>query len=88
VNQFPESEPSPDQEVLPSTLHKLIRSTRTKAFLLNNGTWAKDIQKAAQFANFSLAHAAIQKFELRDIELYYAFNEHATSQYDFAISLQ
>jgi hypothetical protein len=68
-------------------MHRLLRSKRTKAFLTAHGEWTDKIHNANHFPNHSLARVAVQKLQLRDMELYYSFNERATSQYDFAISL-
>ena len=68
-------------------MHKLIRSKPTKAFLTPGGHWTNQVRKAAHFPDQSLANAAIRKFQLHDVELYYLFGEHAVSQYDFTISL-
>jgi hypothetical protein len=69
-------------------MRKLIRSKATKTFLTTDGQWTDQVQKAAHFPEQSEARAAVQKFKLFDVEFYYSFSEHATSDYDFALSLQ
>ncbi len=70
-----------------STLRKLVRSKRTKAFLTPSGAWTNEIQDAAYFSDPLLARAAAEKFQLRDVELYYLFTDHVNSRYDFTLPL-
>jgi hypothetical protein len=69
-------------------MRKLIRCKRTQNFLTKDGTWSSDFQKAAEFADPPEAHAAVEQFQLQEVEMYYSFHEDATSQYDFAIPLK
>ena len=66
---------------------KLIRSTTTKAFLTSEGQWTDNVQHAEHFPDFFRAEAAVQKFRLHGVELYFLFNRYSTSQYDFTLPL-
>jgi len=68
-------------------MRKLIRSKATRRFLTTDGHWTGKVDNAGRFSDESLVRAAMQIFHLHDVELYYLFGEHATSEYDFAISL-
>jgi hypothetical protein len=68
-------------------MSKLVRSKATSQFLTIHGLWTDKIENAARFANQLLAQAAVHTFGLHNVELYYLFDEQATSQYDFTISL-
>ena len=70
------------------TMSKLIRSKATKRFLTTDGHWTAEVDNAERFFDQSLVSAAIHKFQLHDVELYYLFGEHGPSEYDFAISLR
>ena len=72
-----------------STLSKLIRSKATKSFLTKDGLWTNNVENAAHFHDRSLALAAARKFHLseEEVELYYLFNEHTPTQYDFTLPL-
>ena len=72
--------------VLP--MFKLIRSNATRHFLTTDGRWTRKVANAARFPEESLLRAAVEKFQLRDVELYYLLWEGATSQFDFAIPLR
>jgi hypothetical protein len=67
---------------------KLIRCKATKRFLTKRGNWTHKLVDAARFLNLSLAQAAVHKFQLREVELYYLFSEDALSQYDFTLALE
>ena len=69
-------------------MHKLIRSKATRHFLTTDGHWTGKVDNAAQFPEESLVRAAVKKFQLHDVELYYQFWEDGTSQYDFTIPLR
>ena len=69
-------------------MFKLIRSKATRHFLTTDGHWTGKVEKAARFSEESLVRAAVQKFQLHNVELYYLFWEDATSQFDFAIPLR
>jgi hypothetical protein len=68
-------------------MFKLIRSKVTKLFLTKHGSWTSQLKDATQFPDDSMAHTAVQKLRLRNVELYYLFDLRATSKYDFVISL-
>jgi hypothetical protein len=70
------------------TMSKLIRSKATRHFLTTDGHWTGKVESAARFPEESLVRAAVQKFHLHDVELYYLFWEDGTSQFDFAIPLR
>jgi hypothetical protein len=81
--QFPPSSPARG-----STMSKLIRSKATKHFLTTDGHWTGKVDKAARFPEESLVRAAIEKFQLHDVELYYLHWEDGISQHDFTIPLR
>ena len=70
------------------TMRRLIRSKATRHFLTTDGHWTGKVEKAARFPEEPLARAAVQKFQLHDVELYYLFWEDGTSQFDFTIPLR
>jgi hypothetical protein len=70
------------------TMSKLIRSKATKRFLTTDGHWTGKVDNAEHFSDQSLVSAAVHKFQLRDVELYYLFGKHGTSEYDFTIPLR
>ena len=82
MSQFSESENSP------APARKLIRSRATRHFLTANGHWTGKVENAAWFPEESLVRAAVQKFQLHDVELYYLYFEDGTSQFDFTIPLR
>jgi hypothetical protein len=82
--QFSSSEPSRAF----STMTKLIRSKVTRHFLTADGRWTGKLEKAARFTEESLVRAAVQKFQLQNVELYYLQWGDATSQHDFTIPLR
>jgi hypothetical protein len=67
---------------------KLIRSRATRDFLTTDGHWTRKLKNAARFPEQSLAQAAVQQFQLHDVELYYLFWDNGTSQHDFTIPLR
>jgi hypothetical protein len=83
VSHFSEFEKSPAP-----TMRRLIRSKATRHFLTTDGQWTGKVENAARFAEESLVRAAVQKFQLHDVELYYLFWEDGTSQFDFTIPLR
>jgi len=66
---------------------KLVRSTVTRAFLTTDGHWTNQLESAAKFTSHSHALAAVQKFDLRAVELYYLFSEDGPTPYDFTLPL-
>ena len=70
------------------TMRKLIRSKATRCFLTTEGHWTGKVENAARFPEESLVRAAVQKYQLHDVELYYLFWEDGTSQFDFTIPLR
>jgi hypothetical protein len=87
MSQFSASNSPPATPVAVPPMSKLIRSKATKQFLTIKGLWTDKLQNAARFADRPLALAAVQTFCLHNVELYYLFDEQATSRYDFTISL-
>ena len=71
-----------------TTMRKLIRSKATRCFLTTDGHWTGKVENAARFPEESLVRAAVQKYQLHDVELYYLFWEDGTSQFDFTIPLR
>ncbi len=69
-------------------MRKLIRSKTTRCFLTTEGHWTGKVENAARFPEESLVRAAVQKYQLHDVELYYLFWEDGTSQFDFTIPLR
>ena len=69
-------------------MRKLIRSKATRCFLTTKGHWTGKVENAARFPEESLVRAAVQKYQLHDVELYYLFWEDGTSQFDFTIPLR
>jgi hypothetical protein len=69
-------------------MSKLIRCRKTLRFLTKNGSWTSKLHDAARFLDHALAHAAVEQFQLCDVELYYLFGEHKTSSYDFTLPLR
>ena len=70
-----------------SGISRLIRSKGSKEFLVADGTWTKDLQKAARFGSQSLAQAAVGTFRLTEVELYYMMGEELSPLFDFTTSL-
>ncbi len=69
-------------------LRKLIRCKTTKAFLTHDGGWTTDITRAAVFEDHAAAVAAKFQFHLGDaVDLYYSFDHHRQSQWDFTMNL-
>jgi hypothetical protein len=68
-------------------MRKLVRSKVTRRFLTESGGWTPQVRDAAEFADFSHALGAVERFELRDVELYYLFSDKGPSGYDFCITL-
>jgi hypothetical protein len=68
-------------------MRKLIHSKCAYGFLTKDGTWTKDVQEAAVFADHSEARAAVEQFQLREVELYFNFSDDGTTEYDFAVPL-
>lgn len=87
MSQSSDSHPSPSGVVPGQPLAKLIRSKATRAFLTKDGQWTAHVQNAARFTDLSLARAAMQQFQLHDVELYYFFGDGSLTRYDFAIPL-
>jgi len=82
MSQFSEFEKSP------APVRKLIRSRTTRHFLTTHGHWTAKVENAARFPEESLLRAAVQKFQLHDVELYYLYFEDGPSQFDFTIPLR
>jgi len=53
-----------------------------------DGHWTGKVENAARFPEESRARAAVQKYQLHDVELYYLFWDDGTSQFDFTIPLR
>jgi hypothetical protein len=69
-------------------MSKLIRSKATNGFLTTKGLWTRKLKNAARFPEESLARAAVEQFQLHDVELYYLCWDDAISQHDFTIPLR
>jgi hypothetical protein len=87
VSQSSEFEKSP-APVGGLTMRRLIRSRATRHFLTTDGHWTGKVENAARFPEEFLVRAAVQKYQLHDVELYYLFWEDGTSQFDFTIPLR
>ena len=87
MSHFSEFEKSP-APVRGLTMRRLIRSKATRCFLTTKGHWTGKVENAARFPEESLVRAAVQKYKLHDVEVYYLFWEDGTSQFDFAIPLR
>jgi hypothetical protein len=87
MSQYSEFQ-SPTPPVIDFTMRKLIRSKATRHFLTKNGHWTSKVDYAALFPEGSMVSDAIKKFQLHDVELYYLFGKHGTSEYDFTIPLR
>ncbi len=59
----------------------------TKAFLTHHGAWTSDIRKAARYRDINLLFAATRNCKLRDVEVYYSFDDHCPTKHDFALGL-
>ncbi len=68
-------------------MKKLIRSTTTRAFLTPNGGWTNEIKGAREFSDYAEAATLRLQLLLKDVEMYYAFSEEASSQSDFTLPL-
>jgi len=64
-----------------------LRSVETEALAEKRFTSGK-VENAARFPEETLVRAAVQKYQLHDVELYYLFWEDGTSQFDFTIPLR
>ncbi len=69
-------------------MRRLIRAKATRAFLTEDGTWTHNLAKAATFDDSALAIAAKSRFRLEDVELYYSFDDHQRSPWDFVLGLR
>jgi hypothetical protein len=68
-------------------MRKLIRSKNSKLFLTTDGQWTGDPKVALQVPGFSQAMAAVERFQLTHVELYYCYRGDALSRRDLAIVL-
>ena len=65
-------------------MRKLIRRSRQQDFATQNGHWTLDVAEAMEFPDLILITADLRKvYGPDDIELYYAFGEHAPTEFDF-----
>jgi hypothetical protein len=65
-------------------MRKLIRRTRQQDFATPSGDWTLDVAEALEFPDLIVITADLRKrYGPDDIELYYAFGEHAPTEFDF-----
>ncbi len=67
-------------------MRKLIRSRTKRAFLTQEGSWTPDPQQARE-VDLPKALRIEQQLGLHDAELYYHFDGHYSSEYDFGIPM-
>ena len=70
-----------------ASIRKLIWRKASQSYLAEGGDWTSDIQQARAFADFCAAHEAATQFPADTVEIYYSFDPHEPSQYDFTTAL-
>jgi hypothetical protein len=68
-------------------VRRIIRSKLTRTFLAADGSWTDDISSALDFQNISAADAKKQELRLRDVEVFFYFNECKDRNLDFTLPL-
>ena len=68
-------------------MRKLLRNSKTGAFLTESGTWISNFAAARVFDSFTEVEAACLELHLEDCELYYSFSKAEPNPYDFSIPL-
>jgi hypothetical protein len=66
---------------------KLIRDKASKSFFTEDGAWTDDPRAAWHLGSSLEAHMARRQFNLRNVELYYCYEDEQTSSWDFVVPL-
>ena len=69
-----------------SSMRKLLRCKRTKAFLAEDGDWTHDIQKALALSEPILPKGLRDCLPAEEFEIYCSFERSRASQFDFTVS--
>ena len=65
-------------------MKKLIRRTAQQDFATADGGWTFDVAEALEFPDLILISTDLrERYTPSEIELYYAFGEHAPTEFDF-----
>lgn len=65
-------------------MKKLIRRTPQQDFATPDGGWTLDVAEALEFPDLMLISTDLREgYAPDEIELYYAFGEHAPTEFDF-----
>ncbi len=68
-------------------MKRLIRNKTTGAFLTQDGKWTDDFHKAWDLPEYRQAFALRDQLGLRDVEVFYCYDDEATSETNFTVSL-
>lgn len=71
-----------------STMRKLLRCKRTKAFLAKDGGWTHDIQNALTLSHPTPPEGLRDRWPAEEFEIYYSFEDSRESQFDFTLSVR
>lgn len=67
-------------------MRRLLRSKANRAFLTKDGVWTRDLRQAWEFKETDEWLSAA--LDLKDVELYYSFDENLPSPLDFTVPLK
>ena len=69
-------------------MRKLIRFRSTRAFVSKDGGCTDNVEQAWDFSTGIEAVGIAHELNLRDVEMYYSFDDSKPSQWDFTIPIR